>query len=196
LPLLRKLTAHVWKFSYKIGSSQCRADFCWACMRLRTSCKAFRCVNGAPYRNAVPGLDGPDNGRRAPQPNDSILTVIDYILERGRPNLTYRQAGLVLLICLFGRHINVVQFIVGVFMRFLSSVIFSQIIMAVSIACMLHTIYRDMRMGMPQRRNRQGRAGDNFVDLGPAPDGLNRRQMQRLEQQMVAEALRRSMQDT
>ena len=178
-----------------VKCAQCRADFCWACMRLRTSCKAFRCVNGAPYRNAVPGLDGQDNGRSAPQPNDSILTIIDYILERGSPNLTYRQAGVVLLICLFGRHINVVQFIVGMFMRLLSSVIFSQIIMAVSIASMLHTIYRDMRMGMQRQQNRQGRA-DNVVDLGPAPNGLNRRQIQILEQQMVAEALRRSVQDT
>merc|ERR1712218_383779 len=30
----------------------CRADFCWACMKLGTKCGAYNCHNGAPYGNA------------------------------------------------------------------------------------------------------------------------------------------------
>lgn len=40
----------------------CGANFCWACMRLRTSCRAYNCRNGAPFGgNARPpriGLNG------------------------------------------------------------------------------------------------------------------------------------------
>lgn len=40
----------------------CGANFCWACMRLRTSCRAYSCRNGAPFGgNARPpriGLNG------------------------------------------------------------------------------------------------------------------------------------------
>lgn len=36
-----------------VRCGKCRVDFCWACMRTRTSCKAFQCTNGAPFGNAV-----------------------------------------------------------------------------------------------------------------------------------------------
>ncbi|KAL7472638.1 hypothetical protein ACHAXS_013000 [Conticribra weissflogii] len=31
---------------------KCKVNFCWACMRTRTSCKSYQCANGAPYGNA------------------------------------------------------------------------------------------------------------------------------------------------
>ena len=36
-----------------VRCGRCRVEFCWACMRTRTSCKAFHCNNGAPFGNAV-----------------------------------------------------------------------------------------------------------------------------------------------
>ncbi len=36
-----------------VRCGRCRVEFCWACMRTRTSCKAFQCKNGAPFGNAV-----------------------------------------------------------------------------------------------------------------------------------------------
>ena len=36
-----------------VRCGRCRVEFCWACMRTRTSCKAFQCKNGAPFGNAI-----------------------------------------------------------------------------------------------------------------------------------------------
>lgn len=42
-----------------VRCGKCRSDFCWACMRARTSCRAYNCSNGAPYGgNASAGLGG------------------------------------------------------------------------------------------------------------------------------------------
>lgn len=35
-----------------VTCGKCKVNFCWACMRTRTSCKSYQCVNGAPYGNA------------------------------------------------------------------------------------------------------------------------------------------------
>mmetsp|Transcript_6633 Transcript_6633/g.13927 ORF Transcript_6633/g.13927 Transcript_6633/m.13927 type:complete len:600 (+) Transcript_6633:83-1882(+) len=34
-----------------VTCGKCKVNFCWACMRPRTSCKSYQCVNGAPYGN-------------------------------------------------------------------------------------------------------------------------------------------------
>jgi len=36
-----------------VRCGRCRVEFCWACMRARTSCKAFQCKNGAPFGDAI-----------------------------------------------------------------------------------------------------------------------------------------------
>lgn len=42
-----------------VRCGKCRSDFCWACMRAKTSCRAYNCSNGAPYGgNASAGLGG------------------------------------------------------------------------------------------------------------------------------------------
>jgi hypothetical protein len=99
-----------------IRCSHCGVTFCWACMRLRTACQAYRCKNGAPYRNAsfleAVG-DDPQLGRRqvALQSNGSVLTYIDYILNhRVCPELLYSD-GLLVLACLVVRHFRWVQFL-------------------------------------------------------------------------------------
>mmetsp|Transcript_731 Transcript_731/g.1335 ORF Transcript_731/g.1335 Transcript_731/m.1335 type:complete len:509 (-) Transcript_731:1892-3418(-) len=170
--------------------THCRADFCWACMRLRTSCKAYQCVNGAPYKNAVPGF-GDQDGPRAPQANDSILTVIDYLLERSCPQLTYRD-GALLVVCLFARFVGPVQYIVNIVMAILSSVIVSQMILGGAILFVLNTMHRNVRLGVLQEGRQRHAAGN--LD-GVRPNHLNRRQIRRMEQEMVAEALRRSMEE-
>jgi hypothetical protein len=35
-----------------VRCGKCRVNFCWACMRSRTQCKAYKCNNGAPFGNA------------------------------------------------------------------------------------------------------------------------------------------------
>lgn len=40
-----------------VKCGRCQSQFCWACMRARTSCRAFNCHNGAPYGNASATAD-------------------------------------------------------------------------------------------------------------------------------------------
>ena len=35
-----------------VRCGKCRVNFCWACMRSKSQCKAYQCKNGAPYGNA------------------------------------------------------------------------------------------------------------------------------------------------
>ncbi|KAG7359620.1 IBR/half ring-finger domain containing protein [Nitzschia inconspicua] len=143
--------------------SNCRADFCWACMRLRTGCKAFHCANGARYGNAVPGDRGQD-GPGAPQPGDSILTIIDYLLERRTPQIGFADVFIVVT-CLFARHVGVVQVLVGWIMAILSSVLASQILMGSMIMFLIGTAFQDLRIQHLQRqqqnRMQQIRRGNN-----------------------------------
>ena len=91
----------------------CGANFCWACMRLQTVCQAYRCQNGAPYRNASIFDAGEEVAvrRQALQRDGSVLTYIDYILNhRICPELTYGD-GLLVIACLVGRHFRAVQFV-------------------------------------------------------------------------------------
>mmetsp|Transcript_6280 Transcript_6280/g.12991 ORF Transcript_6280/g.12991 Transcript_6280/m.12991 type:complete len:586 (-) Transcript_6280:74-1831(-) len=96
-----------------VRCSHCGANFCWACMRLRTACQAYRCRNGAPYRDATL-LDDfreeqPVRRLQALQRDGSVLTYIDYILNhRVCPELRYRD-GFLVLACLVARHLPIVQ---------------------------------------------------------------------------------------
>jgi len=98
--------------------SHCGVGFCWACMRLRTTCRAYKCQNGAPFRNAsLFDVDdeqlGGDGGRRrvALQRDGSVLTYIDYILNhRVSPELNFSDGALIVA-CLIARHWTVVQYL-------------------------------------------------------------------------------------
>ena len=84
-----------------ITCQNCKANFCWACMRLRTSCRAYDCHNGARFGNAVPGLG--DNVVGNADAPDSLLNRIDSILlHRGGTTMTtappHWQNGAVLLL--------------------------------------------------------------------------------------------------
>jgi IBR domain, a half RING-finger domain/Zinc finger, C3HC4 type (RING finger) len=176
--------------------SNCRADFCWACMRLRTSCKAFRCMNGAKYGNAIPGGSGRDDPR-APQTGDSILTVLDYLLERRRPELGMIDVWIVLT-CFFARHFGVVQAMVGWMMAILSSVLVSQVLMGTTIMFLLGTAFQDVRRQQMQQRQQhrmQRLQGGNNQVVNPFGVRTGRNHHHRLEQEMVEEAIRRSIQE-
>jgi hypothetical protein len=81
--------------------SHCRASFCWACMQLRTRCRAYQCTNGG--RNAVPLLPGGGGtGDVSDATTPTLLTRLDY-LEQRRGSLTRRDAG-IMLSSLFLRH--------------------------------------------------------------------------------------------
>lgn len=41
-----------------VRCAKCRSEFCWACMRAKTSCRAFSCSNGAPYGGNASGGQG------------------------------------------------------------------------------------------------------------------------------------------
>jgi hypothetical protein len=90
--------------------SHCRASFCWACMQLRTRCRAYQCTNGG--RNVVP-LDASNVTMQvaAEDSNSTLLTRLEY-LERKRVQgaLTTRDAGIILSSLLL-RHSSPVQFI-------------------------------------------------------------------------------------
>jgi len=97
-----------------VKCSHCGAVFCWACMRLRTACRAYRCQNDAPYQNASLFDNNSLRERSVPrvqalQRDGSVLEYVDYILNRRRcPELGYGD-GFFVLVCLLGRHFGVVQ---------------------------------------------------------------------------------------
>ena len=96
-----------------VRCSNCGANFCWACMRLRTACQAYRCQNGAPYRNAsLLDVDSQPVPRlQALRSDGSVLTYIDYILNnRVCPELRFGD-GLLLMACLIARHSQITQFL-------------------------------------------------------------------------------------
>jgi len=50
-----------------VKCGKCHVDFCWACMRPRTRCRAYACINGAPYGNrsiSGGGLAAAEGGRQ------------------------------------------------------------------------------------------------------------------------------------
>jgi len=64
-----------------VRCGKCRSDFCWACMRARTSCRAYNCSNGAPYGgNASAGLGGQLE-------NLTLMERIDLIESHAREQL-------------------------------------------------------------------------------------------------------------
>lgn len=183
--------------------SNCRADFCWACMRLRTSCKAFQCVNGARYGNAIPGRGGQD-GPRAPQNGDSILTVIDYLLERRR-QLGAMDFGVVLA-CFFARQVGVIQSMVEWMVTTVSSVLVSQMFMGLLTLFLVGTAIQDLwspfqnlriqylRQRQQERMHELNRGNVQVVNpFRPMVNGTEHRRL--LEQEILEEAIRRSMLD-
>eukprot|EP00529_Nitzschia_sp_RCC80_P011913 CAMPEP_0113482866 /NCGR_PEP_ID=MMETSP0014_2-20120614/23140_1 /TAXON_ID=2857 /ORGANISM="Nitzschia sp." /LENGTH=575 /DNA_ID=CAMNT_0000376397 /DNA_START=308 /DNA_END=2035 /DNA_ORIENTATION=- /assembly_acc=CAM_ASM_000159 len=221
-----------------MNCSHCQAQFCWACMRLRTSCRAYRCNNQAPFGDAIPTFDDGDEGqnnngngrdrrvrRRPPRPSDSVLTIIDYLLDQPYPQMSYND-GIVLLVCIFARFIGPVRFIVHNMMSMFSSVLFTNTILGLAAVCILHIALRGFHEYQMRNRTRRhvrrmnGRQRNAGVGRGegvlnPAlvqqghqqqhqhqqqrrpqgGGGVNDGLLRQLEQDIIAEALRRSIED-
>mmetsp|Transcript_7888 Transcript_7888/g.19679 ORF Transcript_7888/g.19679 Transcript_7888/m.19679 type:complete len:588 (+) Transcript_7888:366-2129(+) len=212
-----------------MNCSHCKAQFCWACMRLRTSCRAYRCNNQAPFGDAIPTFDDGDEGqnnngdgrdrrvrRRPPRPNGSVLTIIDYLLDQPYPQISYKD-GILLLVCIFARYIGPVRFVVHNMMSMFSSVLFTNTILGLVVVFILHialTGFHEYQMINRTRRHvrRQRNAGGGREGgvLNPAPvqqqqqqrrqqggggGGMNDGLLRQLEQDIIAEALRRSVED-
>lgn len=84
----------------------CRASFCWACMRLRTNCQAYQCNNGAQYGNAIPGNNTVVANA---QSEDSLLNRIDSILGHQTSARPPWNINIAVLIGLIARHSRWVQ---------------------------------------------------------------------------------------
>ena len=201
--------------------SHCKANFCWACMKLRTSCRAYKCTNGAPYRDASifdgSGVDEVER-RQALQSDGSILTYIDYILNNRRcPELHYSD-GILILVCLVARHSSPVQFVGNKMVTpFVISVIMPLIYLGFTPAVLffLATTYRhflQMRLTAAARggdvhqghnNNNNNNNNNNLVAQAaqelqqPLPgNNPNLLLIETLNQNMLTEALRRSVEDT
>ncbi|KAL3940355.1 MAG: hypothetical protein SGARI_001000, partial [Bacillariaceae sp.] len=165
--------------------SNCRAEFCWACMQLRSRCQAFRCVNGARFGNATPDRPGEEGGRTQ-EAAGSVLTAIDAILEGRKPSLGYEDAIFV-TVCFFARFLSIVQYFVGMLMAVFSSVIFTQIIMSLVILSVVNTAYQDFMRNQQRRRNAAAVERQHWNPF---------QQQRALEQAMVDAAIRRSIEET
>lgn len=168
--------------------SHCQAQFCWACMRLRTSCGAYNCRNGG--RNAIPNENAQNNGRLGNNANEgSILARLDHILEREPVQLQLKD-GILIFTSLFLRDAQVIQTLVDVFVRVLSILLTTEFFtFCVLVFTMYSMIKRNTHLEMNHHHRRRRR------QVGPEIDHPMRPRNRRLEEAMVAEAIRRSLQD-
>ena len=168
--------------------SHCKADFCWACMRLSTSCRAYKCQNGAQYGDATPLFDG-GNEQQTLQPDGSIASYIDYILNnRQCPEVNYCD-GVLIFFCLLGRHSSQVQFIANKIMSFLVSVILpltSIVLGPIVLICFAYT----------NRQHLQVRLEAPDINQAQEPQRLQANPvLELLNQNMLTEAIHRSIED-
>lgn len=170
----------------------CRVDFCWACMRLRTNCKAWQCNNGAPFRNAIPARSG---GNGDDQAEDSILTVIDHLLDRPYPHLKFYD-GMILFGCLVLR--NWVPLLdLGGAGQIFSFLFFKSLPFAVTLAVIFGVEWERFRsQTQTQQHNPPGPHMQNLTGHFRPPNNNAQsisRVRQRLEQQMLDQAIARSL---
>ena len=93
-----------------VKCGKCKLDFCWGCMRARSSCRAYKCNNGSPYGNAFgdgsmsairEGLQTLERERQG----RTLVDRIDYIETEARRQLTFflnfpwQYASLIAFIC-------------------------------------------------------------------------------------------------
>ena len=85
-----------------VKCGKCRVDFCWACMRPRSRCQAYKCNNGAPYGNAFgdgsllavrAGLERLERERHVGQ---TLVERIDYNEALALRNLRLIRGDLIL----------------------------------------------------------------------------------------------------
>jgi len=168
--------------------THCKAKFCWACMRLSISCRAYKCHNGAPYRNAVP-LFGGGGEQQTLQLDGSITTYIDNVLNnRQCPEINYSD-GVLILLCLVARHSSQVQVISNRLMSFFVSVFVPLSSLAMTPIALLCFTYIN--------RYLQIRIEDRRINQAQEPQQLpaDPQRIEALNQNMITEAIHRSIED-
>lgn len=179
--------------------SHCKADFCWACMRLRTNCRAYECNHGARYGNApiLEAREEEQERQQALQSDGSILTYIDHILNhRICPDLHYGD-GVLILACLVGRHLGVVVYLERMITPILMDVILPAFVYFFTPAFMVLWAFLHMRQNnnvydprhhVPRRHVPRRNNNNN--------NGANAVLIETLNQNMLNEALQRSIEET
>jgi len=206
---------------------KCNASFCWACMRLRTTCASYSCNNGAPFNNAVPGV----GGRQPQATDDTLVSAIESVLSsRMLPSRPLGRAdAAVVVFAIFARFLSPVQTIVEAFMEAIAVCFGRGALMWIGIFMLMNSAietllrrfrrYRDrMQLEVERQRPRHGRGRRQpnqdhsfggalseriLMSMGqPQQNGIpqnnhlrRRRGRMMTEQQMIDEAIRRSLQD-
>ncbi|VEU42304.1 unnamed protein product [Pseudo-nitzschia multistriata] len=177
--------------------SHCKADFCWACMRLQTTCRAYRCNNGARYGNASP-FDGGEalrERRQALRSDGSILTYIDHIIGNRRcPDLTYGDTMLILA-CLLGRHLGLVLYLERKITYVLMNVILPTLYYVLQLAVPTAMLFSAARDAVARRDNARRDNGEVRVPRGVRGNG-DFNVVEAWNQHQINEAIRRSIDDT
>jgi len=180
--------------------THCNARFCWACMRLLTNCAYYKCSNGAPYGSASLPIEGRNDdrrGRRAalvPPNGDFLLADLNSILERGRilcPELRPSFDGLLVLVCLFGRHLVFVQHLEETITPIVAGVFRTVWFFALTVSF----FYFAGNSTRNRNRNSNARHQGDARGRRPRPNGLDR-MTEALDQATLNEALRRSINET
>ena len=186
----------------------CGANFCWACMRLRTSCRAYSCRNGAPYGgNARPPRIGLNELEEEDDEQDisqgggggNIVGRIDR-LERRAMRLERKDliAVTVIFVSVLWRDSRPVEFISKALLLpftlvFNTSTIVPLILVFLLCRSLFFTV-RDTAVATENRqRRRRGAAPQNRVRNLNAVENMIIRQR---EDEMMAQAIARSLRET
>jgi len=151
----------------------CKASFCWACMRVGTSCRAYDCQNGAQYGNAsILGQNRSALGDAGAP--DSLLNRIDAILDRGQTRgPPIRQNGIVLLVILLLRSSRIIQRCIEWMMIILATVFASGISSWTIVGVITWHIQRRWQETQNQRRRREMEARVQQPEADPIPEVIN-----------------------
>ena len=156
--------------------AHCKAKFCWACMRLRTRCKAFECLNGGV--NASPFQRDTEQQRT----QDSLVGWIDRTLESESVKLRPRELIVYHFFLFFMRDSAIIACVVDWIMGLFTSIMSTEFVM---LWVLIFTVYA----GFPRRRMPQ-----RALDL-QQQNPINRIQGM-ADDAMLAEAIRRSIIET
>ncbi|KAL7545030.1 hypothetical protein ACHAWF_008399 [Thalassiosira exigua] len=164
-----------------IKCSRCRVDFCWACMRPRTSCRAYQCKHGAPFGNAFGNgcqqavREGLAALEREGQ-GQTLLEQIDSVEATALGNLRVfwafplRYAALIGVVIVFvsclTRHTTVIAWIA---IKRILTLAATLLLASVWIVCAV-IIFTLICHNIPRllRNCRRGRAGANWYEAGVA----------------------------
>mmetsp|Transcript_13855 Transcript_13855/g.20444 ORF Transcript_13855/g.20444 Transcript_13855/m.20444 type:complete len:474 (+) Transcript_13855:176-1597(+) len=161
--------------------SHCHASFCWQCMRLRTRCTFNRCQFN-PNNSSTEEQQQPNN--------DSILERIDRLLAPASPSPSDNFLSVLwVVVSLFGRNIPILQSAIGLTMPIIFSIPFSMIYLFFLITILLSRAMQNLRNAQlaADRNIQPDFFGVQRMNHDPNPFDLA------LEQDMIAQALRRSL---